>query len=281
MLNFDTINITAFGIFDTDIIFPSAKQSPGRIVNDFEVEFFLDCTGRAFVNDKEYALSPGTVLLCKPGQRRRSIYPVRCYYLHFGLSGQSEYYERLTNAPDFYPIIDSGVYGRIFTDLLHHLTESKNNLSSDYTFAKLTELFYLLVRDGKQNAAYLWLRRNERFVGDFVPRCIAYLNNRFGEKISLKTLSEEFHYSPNYIQSVFRRVVGVTPQRYLESVRLKQSKILLAEKRESLSQISLLCGFGSQSHFTAAFRKEFGVTPRKWQYDADKTLRDLTERNSG
>lgn len=271
------INITAFGIFDTDREFPAMKQSSERVISEFEVEFFLNCTGKAIINDTQYGLSPATVLLCKPGQRRRSIFSFRCYYLHFTLSEQSPYFEPLFSAPDFYRIIDGEVYGRIFSDLLYHLTENENNLFSDYTFAKMTELFYLLMRDEKRNAAYLTFRSSERHTDDFVPRCVSYISKRFAEKISLKTLSGIFHYSPNYIQSVFRRVTGITPQRYLENVRLQQSKIFLAEKKESLSQIALLCGFSSQSHFTACFRKRFGFTPRKWQYNADKTLRRLYE----
>lgn len=272
------IRITTFGIFDTDREFPAMKQSSGRVTREFEVEYFLDCTGKAFINDTEYALSPATILLCKPGQRRRSIFPFRCYYLHFSLSEQSPYFRRLIAAPDFYRIIDGEAYCRVFSDLLYHLTESESNLFSDYTFAKMTELFYLLMRDEKRNAAYLTLRSSERRTYDFVPLCISYLSKHYAKKISLKTLSEALHYSPNYIQSVFRRVTGITPQRYLENVRLKQAKIMLAEKKESLSEIALSCGFSSQSHFTACFRKRFGFTPRKWQYNADKTLRRLYEK---
>lgn len=275
------LNVTAFGIFDTDREFPAMKQSSERVTREFEVEFFLNCTGKAIINDTEYVLSPATVLFCKPGQRRRSIFSFRCYYLHFTLSEQSPYFGPLVSAPNFYRIINGEVYGRIFSDLLYHLTDNENNLLSDYTFAKMTELFYLLMRDEKRNAAYLSLRSSERRTDDFVPRCIAYISKRFAEKISLKTLSEKFHYSPNYIQSVFRHVTGITPQRYLENVRLQQSKILLAEKKESLSQIALLCGFSSQSHFTASFKKRFGFTPRKWQYNADQTLRHLYERTQG
>lgn len=262
-----TIRFSLFGIYDTDRAFPGLKQSAGRITKDFEIEFFLDCTGKAIVNENEYKLYPSTILLCKPGQKRRSIFSFRCYFLHFSISEESPYFALLTSAPDFYRIIDGVVYAEIFSDLLRHLTESENNPASDYTYAKMLELFYLLSRDAKRNAAYLDLRSGERRTEDFVPNCITYINNHFGEKISLKTLSELFHYSPNYIQSTFRLVTGVTPQSYLENIRLQKSKIFLAERKESISQIALRCGFSSQSHFTACFRGRFGLTPRKWQHN--------------
>lgn len=267
--------ITDFGIFDTNRKFPAMKQTSERITSEFEIELLLSCTGKAIINDKEYVLSPATVLLCKPGKRRRSILSFRCYYLHFTLSEESPYFELLSSAPEFYRIIDVEVYSGIFSDLLHHLTENENNIFSDYTFAKMIELFYWLIRDKNRNAAYLTLSSSERRTNDLVPRCISYINKHFGEKISLKTLSEIFHYSPNYIQHVFHLVTGVTPQRYIENVRLQQSKFMLAEKNESISQIALLCGFSSQSHFTACFRKRFGFTPRKWILNADKPFRHL------
>lgn len=269
------LTITAFGVFDTNRTFPGLKQSAGRTTRDFEIEFMLDCNGKAFVDGKEYKLYPASILLCKPGQCRRSIFPFRCYYLHFSLSERSPYFAPLFSAPDYFRIIDSAKYADIFSDLLRHLTESEENSASDYTYAKILELFYLLCRDAKRNETYFSLRGAKRQTDDFVPRIIAYINGNYEKKISLFTLSSLFHYSPNYIQSVFRRVTGITLKHYLEEIRLKQSKVMLAEGKDSLSEIALRCGFSSQSHFTACFRKKYGLTPHVWQCNADNSMRRL------
>lgn len=269
------LSINTFGVFDTNRTFPGLKQSAGRTTHNFEIEFMLDCSGKAFVDEKEYKLYPATILLCKPGQYRRSIFPFRCYYLHFSLSERSPYFAPLLAAPDYFRIIDSAKYADIFSDLLQHLTQNEENTTSDYTYAKILELFYLLCRDAKCNETYFSLRGTKRQTDDFIPRIISYITQNFDKKISLYTLSELFHYSPNYIQCIFRRVTGITLKNYLEDLRLKQSKIMLAETNDSLSEIALRCGFSSQSHFTACFRKKYGLTPHVWQCNTYNAMRGL------
>ena len=54
--------------------------------------------------------------------------------------------------------------------------------------------------------------------------------------------------------------VGATPHSFVLSRRLQRAEILLDGDR-SLSEIALLVGFASQSHFTEAFRRCNGRTP--------------------
>lgn len=49
---------------------------------------------------------------------------------------------------------------------------------------------------------------------------------------------------------------------YLNGLRLRAALELVVEGTGDLGELALELGFSSHSHFTAAFRKEFGMSPR-------------------
>jgi AraC family transcriptional regulator len=51
--------------------------------------------------------------------------------------------------------------------------------------------------------------------------------------------------------------------RYLNRLRLLEALEPLAQGEADLSTLALDLGFSSHSHFTAAFRKEFAMSPRE------------------
>lgn len=59
----------------------------------------------------------------------------------------------------------------------------------------------------------------------------------------------------------FRAATGSTVHRYLTRLRLGQALELLEGGVEDLSGLAFDLGFSSHSHFTSAFRSEFGSTP--------------------
>jgi AraC-like DNA-binding protein len=60
---------------------------------------------------------------------------------------------------------------------------------------------------------------------------------------------------------VFRRVTGVTPYKYLLSVRLKRAAVTLLSTDDAVSAIAYSAGFGDLSTFNHRFRDVFGLTP--------------------
>lgn len=84
---------------------------------------------------------------------------------------------------------------------------------------------------------------------------------RFRERITLDELGACVGLSPMYLCRVFRAVTGMTVHGYLESLRLRSSIEELADPKRRLVDVALGSGYGSQSHFTTAFGRAFGVSP--------------------
>ena len=61
------------------------------------------------------------------------------------------------------------------------------------------------------------------------------------------------------------------PHRYTVQRRVERAKELLRHTGNSLTGIAAATGFADQSHFTAAFRREVGVTPGRFRAGSGKT----------
>lgn len=53
---------------------------------------------------------------------------------------------------------------------------------------------------------------------------------------------------------------GLSPARYIQSVRLNLAARMLRETQMSVSEIATASGFNSLIHFSASFRKQYGRT---------------------
>ena len=62
----------------------------------------------------------------------------------------------------------------------------------------------------------------------------------------------------------FAKEVGTTPHAYLVQRRVRLARRLLSAGR-SPAEAALLSGFADQSHLTRAFKRQFGVTPARYQ----------------
>jgi AraC-like DNA-binding protein len=95
-----------------------------------------------------------------------------------------------------------------------------------------------------------------------VERARIAMAARLGESLSLSEIARETAYSPWHLARVFRDLTGRSLHQHRSRLRLLRALDLLGEG-VSLSRIALQVGFSSHSHFTAAFRREFGAPPSR------------------
>jgi AraC-like DNA-binding protein len=89
----------------------------------------------------------------------------------------------------------------------------------------------------------------------------ALLLRRFGEPLSLDEVAGAVGLSPFHLARLFRRHTGFSLHGYRTRIRLLYALDRLPEARGALTDLALELGFSSQSHFTDAFRRAFGVPP--------------------
>ena len=96
---------------------------------------------------------------------------------------------------------------------------------------------------------------------ELVAGAKAILATRYAESLSLEMLAEALFTSPYHLCRIFRQETGLTIHNYLNQMRLRASLEPVAAKETSLTELSLALGFANHSHFSASFRRAFGVPP--------------------
>jgi AraC-like DNA-binding protein len=106
----------------------------------------------------------------------------------------------------------------------------------------------------------------------------SYLAARIGERVTLDQIARAVHLSPFHLARIFAERTGVTVHRYLVRLRLRAALERLADQADDLTALALELGFGSHSHFTDSFRREFGRAPSQVRRDGNrKTIRELSK----
>jgi AraC family transcriptional regulator len=90
------------------------------------------------------------------------------------------------------------------------------------------------------------------------------LNGNLAERLTLAALAAEAGVHPVHLAAAFRAAYGTTVGQYLRARRIEEARSVLLDRRRSINEVALSCGFSSQSHFTRVFRKHTGTTP--WAY---------------
>ena len=99
-----------------------------------------------------------------------------------------------------------------------------------------------------------------RRVSDFVQ---AHL----GQDLALEALAQQAGFSPYYFARLFRRTTGESPHQFVLRQRIERAQGLLSQRDLPLAQVALASGFANQSHFTRAFKRQLGLTPRAYRQD--------------
>jgi len=78
-------------------------------------------------------------------------------------------------------------------------------------------------------------------------------------------LSKRMGYSPDYIDRVFKAVLGKTSSEALADLRIRQAKELLATSELSIRVIASTLGYDDRRYFARLFKKRMGLTPTEYR----------------
>jgi len=96
-----------------------------------------------------------------------------------------------------------------------------------------------------------------------------YIEEHISEQIPIATLARLARLSTFHFCRAFKQSFGVPPHRYHTIRRIERAKMMLAERKHSVTEIGLTVGFSETSSFTAVFRKITGQTPGRYHRALD------------
>lgn len=96
---------------------------------------------------------------------------------------------------------------------------------------------------------------------DKIIKAREILLQHIGEPITIKALSRKVAINECYLKKGFKEIFGTTIFDFYQGQRMEHAKYLLYDKGLSVTEVSLILGYSSISHFSTAFKKHTGIKP--------------------
>jgi AraC-like DNA-binding protein len=92
-----------------------------------------------------------------------------------------------------------------------------------------------------------------------------YLDANFLRPLSLSEIAAAAGVHRVHLSREFRRYFASTVGEFLRRKRIEHACHLVSSTNMPLAEIAMVCGFSDQSHFSATFRRQTGVTPARFR----------------
>lgn len=226
------------------------------------------------INEKEYHLNKGDILICTPGNIiERGMVSFNHYSRIFVIS--SEQVGDLLKGTHM--SISHYLMSKVVRVL--HLTPEEQNVIKE--FYRIISAMDPLPNDNAKDMAiqHLLQSMSYTFAGLFLNRGFAQRNDKatsaealFRNFIRLlkdhpdgrtvQFFASKLNITPKYFNTICKQVSGKTASTLINEEIVNLAQIMLKDHDLSIKQISSILGFANQSHFGSFIRREVGISPQ-------------------
>lgn len=105
----------------------------------------------------------------------------------------------------------------------------------------------------------------EQVISLHVRKCIDYIYEHLGEKLTVVSLAKFTDLHPSYLSKLFAKETGSTLRHFVNEAKIDTAQNLLKYSNLSYLDISVSLGFSSQSAFVSVLKKITGMTPKTYR----------------
>ncbi|MDL2031045.1 AraC family transcriptional regulator [Bacillus subtilis] len=241
--------------------------------HDYYVIGFIEKGQRYLAcQDQEYIINPGDLLLFNP----------RDTHSCEQIDGRTLDYRCINVMPDIMEkavkeITGAGHLPYFSQHVLfrHELTASLQELhiliSEEKQALRKEELFLHLLEELIRRYSDVTFLSSVPEPSDEVKMVCEFLEEHYAENVTLNDLSELTGWSKYHLLRSFTKQKGITPNSYMETIRINQAKKLLEQGVRPIDA-AFQTGFSDQSHMTKFFKRQVGLTPKQYMKIFEKEL---------
>jgi AraC-like DNA-binding protein len=237
------------------IIYPSGGRYGPRVQDDLQLVLLHSGEMRIEIDGEAHLITPGSVVLLKPGHHEQFTFSTRGETWHRWISVHMESLSEIEKAyfeglPLVQPISEE--LNRLVDVILS--VQSNHSSESD------------VVRSLGMSAIQLYISETSRTreLAEVHPSIILAKNlihSTYQVEISLTILADHSGVSPEHLVRLFRNHENTTPIKYLWHYRVVRALEFLTHTGLPITEITLRCGFKSTFHFARMVKQQTGKTP--------------------
>ncbi|WP_421900880.1 GlxA family transcriptional regulator [Maridesulfovibrio sp.] len=106
---------------------------------------------------------------------------------------------------------------------------------------------------------------DEGFADRDILRVQEWMQENYNMPINIKSLAEQSGLGERTFLRRFKRTTGMTPNNYLQQVRIEAARHLLEVSGKGVDEITVLVGYDNPSSFRRLFKRMTGLSPREYR----------------
>lgn len=267
MAFFSPVNKEGFDITIYQCGMEKCKKSHpyGPAVRDhYLIHFILKGKGIFYVNGKSYKLKENQGFLICPDII--TYYEADAedpwIYTWVGFKGiKAEYYLKLANLDQENPVFECTeveFVQKCFEDM-RKATELK--YARELRLQGLLHMFLSeLVEEAGRNVVI-----NSNYKELYIKKSLHFVEANYSSKLSISEMAKSVGLNKNYFSTFFRENIGMTPQEYIIKFRINKACELMSNQGLTIGDISRSVGYDDTLGFSKIFKKEKGISPKKYR----------------
>ena len=224
------------------------------------------------VNGKVYILKAGDCIIMKPGDVHRIDSNVpNSYHRDFYVSDEKmkkilslfnhSLYDKFSSGP---VIIHLGIHTVMEIEENAMVFKIYKGLADELDDIQTSIVTYII---GKYQRESFY---PYTYVPSWVSELARKLSNPDSFNLKINDICKDLNYSYGHVTREFKKYMNVSLKKYIISQRMEYAYLLLQSTNESISEISLKCGFNSVNGFINVFTKLTGISPNQYRLQQRK-----------
>ncbi|NJD02363.1 MAG: AraC family transcriptional regulator [Ruminiclostridium sp.] len=187
--------------------------------------------------------------------------PLAHYWIHFyaALGGQIPLLD-VISMPVVIKLHEDKLIKNIFEDLLSSLNNSFDVADEFMVKSNLLKLMSYYINACGDNVKIL----SSSPAAELQP-IIDHIEKNLSSEMTVNQLAKIINLQPNYFSDKFRKIIGLSPIKYIIQKRIEKAKILLSLSNKQMSEIADETGFSDQFQFSSLFKKYANMSPSEFR----------------
>lgn len=241
------------------------QKFPNHFHEFYVIGFIEGGKRHLWCKGQEYDLSAGDLILFNPRDNHYCA-PIGGELLDYrALNIKSEVISEAVKeitGKDFIPYFTKNVIYQ--SEIAPSVADVYDAILADAPKLEKEEAFFCLLEQVLQEYSIPYTENRDSGPDEQIKMLCAYMEEHLADNITLDDLISMTNFGKSYLLRSFTKQLGVSPYRYLQTIRIDRAKEFLEQGIEPID-VAGRTGFSDQSHFTNFFKEFIGITPKQYQ----------------
>ena len=237
-----------------------------------EISCILSGSGIMITNDRCYDINQGDIHIISKGDNHeiRCEHPdgMRFAYIGFDFELKKESIDVLadfySSSPE-YTVRDKGDISAFFRMLINEwYSEPENHMQVIPSLINCIISYVKRLYECEKESKFK-PKKTDPVIGNNLYNILNYIDNNIIGITNLKSISEKFGYTENYVSHMFKAKTGMNIKKYIMNEKMKIASEILLNTGCRVAEVAERLGYSSPQSFSRMFRNNMGCSPSEFR----------------